>query len=53
MDNVYTLLEVMHYIYIAFGVLMVGTFVLSKKKSQTAGDYPFYKLSNSALDKIE
>jgi hypothetical protein len=52
-DNFYTSLEVMHYIYITFGVLMVGTYVLSKKKSRTAADYPFHKLSKPALDKTE
>jgi hypothetical protein len=52
-DNFYTSLEVMHYLYITFGVLMVGTYVLSKKKSRTAADYPFHKLSKPALDKTE
>jgi hypothetical protein len=46
-DNFYTSLEVMHYIYITSGVLMVGMYVLCKKKSQTATNYPFHKLSLS------
>ena len=32
---------------------MVGTYVLSKKKSRTAANYPFHKLSKPALDKTE
>jgi Transposase IS4 len=52
-DSFYTSLEVMHYIYITFGVLMVGTYVLSKKKSRTAADYPFHKVSKPTLDKTE
>ena len=52
-DNFYTSAEVMKYIYVIFGMLLVGTYKLTKKKSRTAVDYPFHKLSNSALRRVE
>ena len=52
-DNFYTSAEVMHYIFVTFGMLLVGTYALTKKKSRTASDYPFHKLSNSALNRVQ
>ena len=51
-DNFYTLLRVMKYIYVSFSMLLVGTYALMKKKSRTADDFPFAKLSNGALKKV-
>jgi hypothetical protein len=51
-DNFYTLLRVMKYIYGSFSMLLVGTYALTKKKSRTADDFPFAKLSNGALKKV-
>ena len=52
-DNFYTSQEVMYYIFVTFGMLLVGTYALTKKKSRTASDFPFHKLSNSSLKRIE
>ena len=51
-DNFYTSQEVMKYIFVTFGMLLVGTYALTKKKSRTSVDYPFHKLSNSASKRI-
>ncbi len=34
-------------------MLLVGTYALTKKKSRTADDFPFAKLSNGALKKVK
>jgi hypothetical protein len=34
-------------------MLLVGTYALTKKKSRTADDFPFAKLSNGALQKVK
>ena len=52
-DNVYTSRDVMLHVYLTFGFLMVGTYALTKKKSRTAADFPFHRLSNGAMKKIE
>ena len=52
-DNFYTSLRVMKYIYLSFGMLLVGTYALTKNKSRTADDFPFAKLSNGALKKVK
>lgn len=51
-DNFYTSQEVMKYIFFKYGMLLVGTYALTKKKLRTSVDYPFHKLSNSALRRI-
>jgi hypothetical protein len=51
-DNFYTSLGLMTYLYIAYSMLMVGTYRLTKKKSRTADDFPFHKISNSAISKV-
>ena len=43
----------MTYLYIAYSMLLVGTYRLTKKKSRTADDFPFHKISNSALKKVK
>jgi hypothetical protein len=52
-DNFYTSLAVMKYLFNAFSMLLVGTYALTKKKSRTADDFPFAKLSNGALKKVK
>jgi hypothetical protein len=52
-DNFYTSLRVMKYIYVSFAMLLVGTYALTKKKSRTADDFPFAKLSNGALKSVQ
>ena len=52
-DNFYTSLRVMKYIYVSFSMLLVGTYALTKKKSRTADDFPFAKLSNGALNRVK
>lgn len=44
-DNFYTSLKVMNHIFTSFGMLLVGTYALTKKKSRSADDFPFAKLS--------
>jgi hypothetical protein len=51
-DNFYTSLCVMKYIYVPFAMLLVGTYAQTKKKSLTADDFPFAKLSKGALKKV-
>jgi hypothetical protein len=51
-DNFYTSLGVMMYLYLAFNMLLVGTHKLTKKKSRTADDFPFHKISNLALERV-
>jgi hypothetical protein len=48
-DNFDTSLRVMKYIYLSFSMLLVGTYALTEKKSRTADNSPFAKLSNRAL----
>jgi hypothetical protein len=50
-DNFYTSMEVMQHVFERFGVLMVGTFALTKNKSGTAATFPFHRLSKSCMDK--
>ena len=51
MDNFYTSLVVMTFVWSVYGMLMVGRFKLtSTKKSWTGADFPYHKLSNGALD---
>ena len=38
--------------FVTFGMLLVGTYTLTKKKSRTATDFPFAKLSNGAVKKV-
>ena len=52
-DNFHTSREVMLHVHLTFGFLMVGTHALTKKKSRTAVDFPFHKLSNGAMRKVE
>jgi hypothetical protein len=54
-DNFYTSLRViMKYIYVSFfAMLLVGTYALTKKKSHTADNFSFAKLSNGALKKVD
>ena len=52
-DNFYTSLKVMNHIFTSFGMLLVGTYALTKKKSRSADDFPFAKLSNGALKKVK
>ena len=52
-DNFYTSLDVMTHVYTAFGMLLVGTYSLTKKKSRTAADFPFHKISNGAMKKVK
>ena len=47
-DNYYTSEELMELIFDKYGILLVGTVSLSKKKSRSADDYPFHKLSGGA-----
>jgi hypothetical protein len=49
-DNFYTSMEVMQHVFDRFGVLMVGTYALKKKKSRTAADFPFDRLSKTCMD---
>lgn len=51
-DNYYTSLEVMKFLLCTYGMLMVGTYALTNKKSRTGSDFPFAKLSNKALKSI-
>jgi hypothetical protein len=51
-DNFYTSLGLMTYLYIAYSMLLVGTYRLTKKKSRTADDFPFHKISNAAISKV-
>ena len=41
------------YMYNQYKAFVVGTVSLTKKKSRTAGDYPFHKLSGPAQKKIK
>jgi hypothetical protein len=40
----------MKHIYVSFAMLLVGTYAVTKKKSRTADDFLFAKLSNRALN---
>ena len=51
-DNFYTSMAVMKHIFLSFSMLLVGTYALTKKKSRTAEDFPFAKLSNGALKRV-
>jgi hypothetical protein len=48
-DNWYTSIDVIKHVWQAFGFLVVGTMVLTKKKSRAADDFPFAKLSAHAI----
>lgn len=48
-DNYYTSMELMSYLYMTFGIFLVGTMRLSKKKAKTAVDFAYHKLSTAAL----
>ena len=52
-DNFYTSLDVMEKVYDSYKMLMVGTYKLTKKKSRTGGDFPYHRLSGSALKKVD
>ena len=55
-DNYYTSAEVMKFVFLSYGMpMMVGTctYKLSKKKSCTANDFPFAKISNSTLGMVK
>ncbi len=52
-DNFHTSLTVMKHMFMSFSTLLVGTYALTKKKSRTAADFPFAKLSNGALNKAK
>jgi hypothetical protein len=51
--NLCITLAVMKYIFLSFLMLLVGTYAVTKKKSCSADDFPFAKLSNGALKKVE
>jgi hypothetical protein len=51
-DNFSTSLGVMTYLYLAFNMLLVETYKLTKKKSRTADNFPFHKISSSALKRV-
>ena len=53
MDNYYTSMSMIEYMYNQYKAFVVGTVSLTKKKSRTAGDYPFHKLSGPAQKKIK
>jgi hypothetical protein len=39
-------------VFVVFGILLVGTYSLTKKKSRTADDFPFHKVSNGAVKTV-
>ena len=51
-DNWYSTFKLMRLIWLTFKMLLIGTFTPTKKRSRTADDYPFPKLSNGAMKKI-
>jgi hypothetical protein len=51
-DNFYTSLGVMTYLYLAFNMLLVRMYKLTKKNLRTADDFPFHKISDSALKRV-
>ena len=52
-DNWYTSIALMEHCYRLYGFFLVGTFAMTKKLSRTAADFPFHKLSNSALKLVD
>lgn len=52
-NNYYASIEVMKFLFLTYGILMVGTFKLTKKKSRTAADFPCRKLSNLAVRMVK
>ena len=53
MDNYYTSMGMIDYMYNQYKAFVVGTVLLTKKKSRSDGDYPFHKLSGPAQKKIK
>ena len=51
-DNWYTTMDLVKHMWIVYGFFVVGTYVLSKKKSRAGKDFPFAKLSNQAMKLI-
>ena len=51
-DNFCTHLEVMKAVHLHCKMLMVGTRKLTKKKSRTKSDFPFAKLADASLKKL-
>ena len=51
-DNWYTSIALMEHVYSIYGFFLVGTYVLTKKVSRTASDFPFHRLSNAACSLI-
>ena len=52
-DNWYTNATVMAMIHKEFNMSMLGTYTPTKKKSRTADDFPFHKLTNGALRRVQ
>lgn len=52
-DNYYTSLEVMAHLWSTYKMFLVGTFRMQKKKSTTAVDFAFHKLSAASLKLCE
>jgi hypothetical protein len=42
----------MTYLYLAFIMLLVGTYKLTKRKSRTADNFPFHKIFNLAMKRV-
>ena len=52
MDNYYTSLTMIDYMYKQYKAFVVGTIALTKKKSRDSNDFPFHKLSGPATKKV-
>ena len=52
MDNWYMSLDLVKHSWIKYGIMVVGTVVLTKKKSRVGSDFPFAKLSGRAMQLI-
>ena len=52
-DNFYTSLSLMESMHDTYQMLLVGTFKFTKKKSRDGSDFPFHRMGNSALNKVD
>jgi len=51
-DNWCTSIDFMKHVFFSCGCLLIGTCVLTKKKSRTADDFPFHRMSSQALQRV-
>ena len=52
-DNYYVSIQVMKFLFVMYSILMVGILNFKKKKFRTTINFPFAKLSNSAIKMVK